>query len=183
MLDLEEEKKILNRFKKGDSEAFGKLYDVYAPKIYRFARLKVNSQETAQDLTSEAFLKVLRYLQEERKIKERFQSLLYKITRNLIIDFYRRRSNREILVEDNLQEFSGLKNDETGETLAVKREEIGEIKKALVRIHSNYQDIIVWYYLDELSIAEIADVLEKSEGAVRVLIHRALKALRQELPN
>jgi RNA polymerase sigma-70 factor (ECF subfamily) len=98
MLVLEQEKDILKKIKKGDKEAFGELYDFYAPKIYRFVRLKVDSQETAQDLTSEAFLKIWQHIQDQRKIRERFQSLLYKIARNLVIDFYRARSVREILI-------------------------------------------------------------------------------------
>ena len=103
MLAVEQEKEILKRIKNGENEAFGELYDFYAPKIYRFVRLKVDSQENAQDLTSETFLRTWKYLQKQRKIRKRFQSLLYKVARNLVIDFYRSRSTREILIEDNLE--------------------------------------------------------------------------------
>ena len=178
MIALEQEKEILKRIKKGDNEAFGELYDFYAPRVYRFVRLKVDSQETAQDLTSETFLRIWQHLQKQRKIRERFQSLLYKIARNLIIDFYRTKSVREILVEDNLEEFFGIEEGRVVEELVFRQEEISEVRKALLKINPTYQDVIVWYYLDELSVSEIAEILEKNEGAVRVLIHRALKALR-----
>jgi len=178
MIELEQEKEILKRVHSGESEAFGELYDVYAPKIYRFVRLKVDSQETAQDLTSEAFLKMWKFLQEQKKIRERFQALLYKIVRNLIIDFYRSKSTREILIEDTMEEFAHIEDDKSADDLVIKQEEFTEVKKSLLQIHPNYQDIIVWYYVDELSISEIADILEKNEGAVRVLIHRAVKSLR-----
>lgn len=178
MVVIEQEKEILKKIKNGDNEAFGELYDFYAPRLYRFVRLKVDSQETAQDLTSEAFLKIWQYLQEQKKIRERFQALLYKIARNLVIDFYRTRSVREILIEDNLEEFSGIEDEETSEDLVLRQEEMAEAKKALVQINPNYQDVIFWYYIDELPIVDIAEILNKSEGAVRVLIHRAVKALR-----
>ena len=178
MVVIEQEKEILKKIKNGDNEAFGELYDFYAPRVYRFVRLKVDSQETAQDVTSEAFLKIWQYLQEQRKIRERFQALLYKIARNLVIDFYRSRSIQEILIEDNLEEFSEVEDEETSDKLVIRQEEMVEVKKALIRIHPNYQDVIVWYYLDELTIPEIAEILEKNEGTVRVLIHRAIKSLR-----
>ena len=178
MVVIEQEKEILKKIKNGDNEAFGELYDFYAPRVYRFVRLKVDSQETAQDLTSEAFLKIWQYLQEQRKIRERFQALLYKIARNLVIDFYRSKSIREILLEDNLEEFSEAEDKETSDKLVIRQEEMVEVKKALIQVHPNYQDVIVWYYLDELTIPEIAEILEKNEGTVRVLIHRAVKSLR-----
>lgn len=178
MLVLEQEKEILKKIKKGDNEAFGELYDFYAPKVYRFVRLKVDSQETAQDLTSEAFLKIWQYLSEQRKIRERFQSLLYRIARNLIIDFYRSRSMREILLEDSLEELSEIEDENTSDELVLRQEEMKKVRRAIVQIHPNYQDVVVWYYIDELSISEIAEILEKNQGTVRVLIHRAVKALR-----
>lgn len=178
MIVIEQEKEILKKIKNGDNEAFGELYDFYAPRVYRFVRLKVDSQETAQDLTSEAFLKIWQYLQEQRKIRERFQALLYKIARNLVIDFYRTKSVREILIEDSLEELSGAEDEETSDVLVLRQEEMAEIKKALIQINPNYQDVIFWYYIDELPIIDIAEILNKNEGAVRVLIHRAVKALR-----
>lgn len=178
MIEIEQEKKILKRIHNGEGEAFGELYDIYAPKIYRFTRLKVDSQETAQDLTSEAFLKMWKFLQEQKKIRERFQALLYKIVRNLIVDFYRSKSTREILVEDTMEELGHIEDDKSADDLVIRREEFAEVKKSLIQIHSNYQDVIVWYYIDELSISEIASILDKNEGTVRVLIHRAIKSLR-----
>ncbi len=178
MVVLEQEKQILKRIKKGENEAFGELYDFYAPKVYRFVRLKVDCQETAQDLTSEAFLKIWEYLQEQKRIRERFRSLLYKIARNLVIDFYRAKSNREILM-DELEELSHIEDDQRSDDLALRREDMKEIKQGLVKIKSNYQDVIIWYYIEDMPISEIAGILDKREGTVRVLIHRAKEALKE----
>ncbi len=178
MIVLKQEKQILKKIKKGDNEAFGELYDFYAPKVYRFVRLKVDCQETAQDLTSEAFLKIWEYLQEQRRIRERFRSLLYKIARNLVIDFYRAKSNREILI-DELEELSHIEDNQRSDDLTLRREEMKQVKQGLGKIKSNYQDVIIWYYIEDMPISEIADILDKKEGTVRVLIHRAKEALKE----
>jgi len=181
MLAIKQEKEILKRVKNGRNEAFGELYDIYAPKIYRFVRLRVDSQETAQDLTSESFLRIWRHLQKQKKIRERFRSLLYKIARNLVIDFYRSKSVKEILIEDNLEEVSSIEDNGRSNDLALRREDVREVRRALIQINPNYQDVISWYYLDELSVFEIAEILEKKEGTVRVLIHRALESLKKAM--
>ncbi len=181
MLTKQQEKNILRSIKKGNNEAFGKLYDIYAPKVYRFVRLKVDTQENAQDLTSEAFLRIWKHVQEKRRIKKKFQALLYKIARNLVIDFYRNRAVREITIEQELEDIVRTEDDNRADDLALKKEDIKQAKNALNKIKSNYQDVIVWYYIEDMEISEIADILDKREGTVRVLIHRAVNSLREEI--
>jgi len=176
---IDKEKELLSRMSSGDKEAFGQLYDFYAPKIFRFVRLKVGSQAMAEDLTSESFLRIWEYLQrEEKEIEESFQALLYKIARNLVADFYKRKSSQEVLLDDNFKDF--LLNQPAKDEIASK-EQVDEVRKALLVIKEDYQNVIIWYYIDELSVPEIAKIMDKSQGAIRVLIHRALKALKQHL--
>ena len=182
MADLEtinKERELLSRAVSGDKEAFGQLYDFYAPRIFRFIRLKVGSQTLAEDLSSESFLRIWEYLQEgEREIEESFQALLYKIARNLIVDYYKRKSSQEILMDDDFKEFleSQLISDDTR-----INEDTEAVHRALVNIKEEYQDVIIWYYIDELSVPQIAKIMSKSQGAIRVLIHRGLKALKDHL--
>ncbi len=176
---IDKEKELLSRAVSGDKDAFGQLYDFYAPKIFRFIRLKVGSQALAEDLSSESFLRIWEYLQqEEKEIEESFQALLYKIARNLIIDYYKRKSSQEILMDDDFREF--LERDLVSDDRSA-REEAEEIHRALLKIKEEYQDVVIWYYIDELSVPEIAKMMGKSQGAVRVLIHRGLKALKEHL--
>jgi RNA polymerase sigma-70 factor (ECF subfamily) len=65
----------------------------------------------------------------------------------------------------------------------IRKEELKEARMALAQIHPSYQDIIVWHYIDELSITEISEILDKNEGTVRVLIHRAVKSLKRVMEN
>lgn len=173
---IDREKELLLKVASGDKEAFGQLYDFYAPKIFRFVRLKVGSQVLAEDLTSESFLRIWEYLKkEEKEIEESFQALLYKIARNLLVDHYKRKSSQEILLDDDFKDFL-LKQPARDEIRS--KESAEEIHKALVQVKDEYQNVIIWYYIDELSVPEIAKIMDKSQGAIRVLIHRALKALK-----
>jgi len=156
---------------------FSKIYDRYIDKIYRFIFLKVNSQEIAQDLTSETFLRGWESFKNGNKI-ENPQAFLYKIARNLVTDHYREKGRAQVVSAEyvpivdprqNLEEKSLLNSD------------IDNVKMALASLPEEYQDVIIWHYLDDLSIPEIAKMLDKSEGAVRVMLHRALKVLRNGL--
>lgn len=177
---IDKEKELLSRITLGDKEAFGELYDFYAPRVFRFIRLKVGSNSLAEDLSSESFLRIWEYLQKESaEIEESFQALLYKIARNLISDFYKRKSSsREILMDENFQEF--FENQPARDEIASK-EEAEYIHRALMDIKEEYQNVIIWYYIDGLSVPEIAKLMDKSQGAIRVLIHRALKSLKKHL--
>jgi len=175
---IDRERELVSRVVSGDKEAFGELYDIYAPKIFRFIRLKVGSQVLAEDLSSESFLRIWEYFaSEEREVEESFQALLYKIARNLITDYYRRKSSQEILIDDDFNIF--LENQlATGETF---KDDAEGVHRALINIKEEYQNVIIWYYIDELPVHEIAKMMDKSEGAIRVLIHRALKSLKDAL--
>ena len=157
---------------------FSKIYDNYIDRIYRFIFLKVSSEEIAQDLCSETFMKGWLAFQKNQGSEQEIQNIqafLYKIARNLITDHYREKGRTEIVPveatpivdpEGNLEEKAMMKSD------------IDNIRTALVNLKEEYQNMIIWYYLDDLPISEIAKISEKSEGAVRVQLHRALEALR-----
>ena len=176
---IDKEKELLLKVADGDKEAFGQLYDFYAPKIFRFIRLKVRSQPIAEDLSSESFLRIWEYLQEEGKeIEKSFQALLYKIARNLIVDFYKRKSSQELFINDDFKNFLAK---QPGKDQISLKEETEEIYASLVKIKEEYQTVLIWYYIDELPVPEIAEIMGKSQGAIRVLIHRALRSLKKHL--
>lgn len=157
---------------------FSKIYDKNVDKIYRFVFLKVSSPERAEDITSKVFLRGWEAFQnEERKIKNP-PAFLYKIARNLVIDFYRERDKAQIISTENLQ----MADSGQGlEEKAILNSDIEMVRNGLKNIKDEYQEVVVWYYLEGLSTKEIAKILDKSPGAVRVTVHRALKALKKEI--
>ena len=188
---------------------FSKIYDKYIDKIYRFVFLKVNSQEIAEDITSEVFLKGWNAFKNRKSWFSKFfssqtlqtenqraknnenpeqiknpQAFLYQIARNLVIDHYRSKSRKNtISIDFQEQEYNKEIEDQRNdlEKIVFLSLEIEQIRNDLANIRQDYQDVIIWHYLDDLSVQEIAEILNKSEQAVRVMLHRALKALKQQL--
>src|SRR3990167_3587779 len=93
------EKLLLLRLRKKDPEAFAQLYDLYVTPIYRFIYFKVPTIQDTEDLTSEVFLKAWQYITDREEAIENLRSLLYKIARNLVVDFYRRRTQTELVAD------------------------------------------------------------------------------------
>ncbi len=156
---------------------FSSIYDKYVNKIYRFIFIKVSSQEIAEDLCSETFLRGWQVFKERRDI-ENPPAFLYQIARNLVIDHYREKGKVKIVSA----EYSRIIDPKTDlEGKAILSSDLDNIRTALVGLKEEYQDVIIWHYLDDLSVPEIAKILDKSEGAVRVSLHRALKTLKNKL--
>ncbi len=164
-------------------EKFGKIYDSHNAKIYRFIYLKVSSQEIAEDLASEAFTRVWQALVSQgetlrEKQIENIQAYLYQIARNLIADHYKAKNVKTIAVEEIIEMADS--KDPT-EKKAVVSMEMTRVHKALLTLNGDYQDLVIWRYLDELSFSEIAQITGKTEDNVRVGVHRALQALKARL--
>src|SRR3989338_645253 len=88
-----QEKLLLFKLRVGhDPEAYGKLYDLYVSRIYRFIYFKIPTAEEAQDITSEVFLKLWEYIREGKAVRS-VGPLLFQIARNAIVDFYRKRAS------------------------------------------------------------------------------------------
>lgn len=156
---------------------FSAIYDQHIDKIYRFVFLKVSSKEVAEDLTSETFLRGWKAFKNPQDI-ENPSAFLYKIARNLIIDHYRQNDQKKTVPIDNVNVIDNALNLEEK---AVLSSELDIIRVALTALKDDYQSVVVWRYLDDLSIPEIAKMLQKSEGATRVTLHRALKELKKHL--
>jgi RNA polymerase sigma-70 factor (ECF subfamily) len=157
---------------------YSDIYDKYIKKIYRFVFLKVKSQEIAQDLSSEVFVRGWQAFKEQGKKIENIQAFLYQIARNLLADHYRQTAKVRFVSADYT---TVVDPSQTIEQKAFIGSDLERIKAALANINETYREVIVWYYLEELKVPEIAKLTGKSEPAVRVVIHRALEALRGEL--
>ncbi len=155
---------------------FSKIFDKYIDKIYRFIFLKVSSREIAQDLCSETFLRGWQTFQ-AKKI-DNPQAFLYQIARNLVIDHYREKGKVQIISPEYVPINDPSQNLEEKAMLI---SDINTIRLALANLKDDYQNVIVWHYLDDLPISETAKLLGRTEEATRVLLHRALKTLREEL--
>ena len=159
---------------------YSEVYDKYVKKIYRFVLLKVNSAEIAEDLTSEVFMRGWQSFKGQGPDKiDNLQAFLYQIARNLLADHYRQETKAQLVSVEYAPLLPDARQDL--EEMSFIQSDMERVKAALVNINDDYREVIVWYYLDELKVPEIAKILDKSEPTVRVLIHRALHALKDEL--
>jgi len=156
---------------------FSEVYDQYIEQIYRFVFLKVSSEEIAEDLTSEVFTRAWESMKGGADIKN-CRAFLYQIARNKVIDHYREKGKNQVVSA----EFEPIIDPrENLEERAILNSDLEVVKKAITNLKDDYQNVIIWHYLDDLPIPEVSKILDKSEDATRVLLHRALKSLKDEL--
>lgn len=165
---------------KSQEKQFEKIYDSYIDRIYRFVFLKMDSEESAQDVTAQVFTKGWRKFKSGARIKN-MSAYLYQIARAEVSNYYRGSRKYQIISIESVQVL-----DMGGTTTAVEAKhqmtsDIAMVKKVLNQLDGNSQNVLIWRYLDNYSNKEIAEMLGKSEGAVRVMIHRALTQLREKM--
>ena len=175
---LDGEDKIVQSAVRGEASAFGLLYDYYQPRIYRFVFIRVGQREEAEDLTHQVFLKAWQNISSYKSLGFPFSSWLYQIARNQVIDFYRTNKN-EARLEDMDQEL--FVKPATVELVADQRFEIERVGNAIRALKPEYQDVIIMRFVEELTPREVAKAIGKSEGAIKLIQHRALKELRSFL--
>ena len=159
---------------------FGQIYDQSIDRIYRFVYIKVNSREIAEDITSQTFTKVWKVFETAYGSDSPIdnpQAFCYRTARNLVIDYYKTKEKDKVIPLESIQL---VDNDSKSiEEMAIINSDMDMVMKGIRLLRDDYQDVIIWRYLDELSISEIAKLLDKSEDATRVMIHRAMSTLRQ----
>jgi len=165
-----------------EQQKFGKIYDHYVESIYRFIFIKVNSQAIAEDLTSEVFLKSWQAFQHKEKPRiKNPRAFLYVTARHLVIDFYRTKKQKQTVSIEDSREIEDI-----GERLEEKesiRSDVALIYDRLKGLNQDYQNVIILRFVEDLSIKEISEILDKSRGATRVLLHRAMGQLKEQMNN
>lgn len=173
---LEGEQNYIKQAKQGNQEAFAELYRHYLPKIYRFVFLKVNNKAEAEDLTHEVFLNTWQNLESYTPTQFPFSSWLYRIARNEVIDFYRtdKKNIRLDLIDEDFLKMPETENQNLDSTLGLEK-----IKNLIQFLRPEQQDVLIMRFIEDFSHKEIADALNKSEGAIRLLQHRAINELKK----
>lgn len=175
------ERKIYSRLKQKDKDAFIEVYDLFVDKLYRFVYFKVGNKEEAEDLVSQSFLKAWNHILENKVSDEKtLKALIYRIARNAVIDHYRKAANQNETFLSDSDECEQIADDSAEGMIGEIDSSFDrrEIEKKLLQIKDEYREIIILKFIEDFSVGEIAEILDKPKGAVRVLAHRALKALR-----
>lgn len=172
---LDNEEKLISRAKEGDSSSFGVLYDHYLSRIYRFIYVKVASREDAEDISHQVFLNAWQNMPRYKSKGFPFSSWLYEIARNQVIDYYRTR--KESVSVDDIDPDS-MSEEAHGETLNTELD-LERVMKKLRTMKSEYQDVLILRFVEDMSLKEVASALNKTEGAIKLLQHRAVSTLKE----
>lgn len=178
-LPVVDDHQLLKSAKDGDTEAFGFLYERYAERVFRFLFAHLDNRLDAEDLTEEVFLRVWRSLPNFREQGVPFLAFIFRIARNALIDHYRRSS--QVKNQVSIEEVSIRDGNPGPGESALSSLEREELRISLEQLREDYRTVLVLRFLSELSPEETAQVMGRSTGAVRVLQHRALLALREML--
>lgn len=170
-------KSTIARAKAGDEAALGALYEAYKSKIQRFLYYRVGDRQAAEDLTTEVFLRMLEHLEGYRMQGTPFQAWLFQIARNLAVDYFRKQNVRNHLSLEPTMPANG----DSPDTVAARSLTNDRLRRALQQLTEGQSDVIVLRFIAGMSIAEVAETLEKSESAVKSLQARGLDALHNRL--
>lgn len=169
--------KLVERCQSGDQDAFGQIYEHYVDSIYRYVYFKVDESD-AEDLTETIFVKVWENVR-QYKIQSgaQFSSWLFRIAHNVVVDHYRMNHSIEALVDD----YQDNRIEHNPIHIANGSLDSEILKNAIGQLKGVYQQVLILKYMNNLSNKEIADSMKKSEGSLRILQYRALRALRKIL--
>jgi RNA polymerase sigma-70 factor (ECF subfamily) len=161
----------------GNVDAIEALYDRHRPSIFRYVWSRVGDRHAAEDLTSDVFVRMVTALPDYRSTGQPFRAWLYRIAHNLLVDHYRRENKHVAVSLDTIEERDAGGEDPVSFT--ERRLNAERVQHALSQLDPAHREIVVLRFLCELSLQEVAQVLGKTEAAVKSLQHRSLTALRQ----
>ncbi len=174
-----DEAALVRRAINGDADAFGALYLQHLDAIYRYVRFRIGNAHDAEDLTEQIFLKAWEALPRYRQRGLPFASWLYRIAHNKVID-YQRRSSNEVLTDMSVT--ADMTSPESGVLeQIIQAGEIEALSSAIRQLPPEQQQVIVLRFIEGLDHTQVARIIDKSEGACRVIQHRALAALNRLL--
>ena len=174
---VKEEELVARRLKKLDPETWSRLYEEYFPRIYRYVVLRVTDRMEAEDLTEQVFLNALEAGPSFRWRGAPVSSWLFRIARNKVIDYKRTdKSKKNLPLYENI-----VSDDENPEKAAERNSDVRQLIQAVSQLTRAQRDVIELRFAGGLSVAEVARILGKSQGAVKVMQHSAIVSLRAKL--
>jgi RNA polymerase sigma-70 factor (ECF subfamily) len=178
MDNTDQNERLLIERAKADRQAFGELYELHVDRIYNYIYYRTGNSGDAEDLTARVFFRAIRHIgnYEDRGVP--FSAWLYQIARNLLANWYRDQGRRKMIP---LERIAQQQSPENPELAAERQEDNQALLLAIRRLPPDRQELLILKYVERLSNAEIGQILERSEGAIKSLYHRTLLSLRDDL--
>jgi len=151
------------------------LYDQEMPKVYRHVASRVSTRASAEDITSEAFMRTWDYLRQGGTIAN-LRAFVYRVADNLVIDYYRSKKRTEVPLDD----LPDTRADR-GEHDTMLNADVALLQVHLSGLPPDYAAILTHRFVEDMDVKDIARVTGKTSAHVYVIIHRAIKLLRKKL--
>ncbi len=164
---------------KDDAEAFGELYARYVKKMYSYIFHRTGNTQDAEDLTAKVFIRAYSHIGNYVDRGAPFQAWLYRIAHNLVANWHRDQARRKIIALDDYVAHS--LQSEAPERLAEDVEERDQLMESVRRLPEERQQLLLLKFIEQLSNAEIGEIMGRTEGAIKSLYHRTLLALRDDM--
>ena len=170
---------VLARASQRDRDAFGELYAHYIDRIFNYVYYRTGNTHDAEDITARVFQRAMNHIHNYTDRGVPFSAWLYRIAHNLVANWHRDRSRKqEIPITD--MPVLPAKGDHP-ETKLVRTEEQDALLKLIRKLPPERQQLLILKFVEDLSNAEIGQIMGRSEGAIKSLYHRTLLALRDQI--
>jgi RNA polymerase sigma-70 factor (ECF subfamily) len=177
-LASQDEEILVRRAQQKDTEAFARLYEAYFDKIYRYLALRIRNDYEAEDLTQQVFMKVMKSISSYKITGVPFSSWLYRIAHNQLVDFLRQKNKKATVTIEGLP-IRDTRDDP--QYMMEKQVDIDELQRAVGQLTAAQQEVLALRFTGELSIAQCAEIMGRSQGAIKALQHSAVLALRKAM--
>lgn len=164
---------------KTDKEAFGQLYERYVDRIYKYVYYRTGNVADAEDLTAKIFVRALQHIGRYEDKGVPFSAWLYRIAHNLVANWHRDHSRRQIISIDDIAHWHISGESPEFATQLIQDKEL--LLEAIQRLPADRQELLILKFVERLPNAEIGEIMGRSEGAIKSLYHRTLLALREDL--
>jgi RNA polymerase sigma-70 factor, ECF subfamily len=164
--------------KAGDKAAIASIYQTYFEPIYQFVRLRVGDAATAEDLTSEVFIKFIKALRGNAAPHSSLRAWIFRVARNAIYDHYGREAE---LPSETLEQWIPSDSDTNPEVQAIQALSVERARRAIRQLAPAQQEVLMLRFDQQLSLQETADIMGKNVNAIKALQFRAVTSLRQLL--
>ena len=174
---MPDEEGLVRQAKQHDQEAFAQLYEEYFDKIYRYVALRIGDRMEAEDITQQVFLNAIKAISSFKWKGVPFSAWLFRIAHNQVVDYLRKKAKR---VTAALGE-SPVIEDSDPQLMFEHKSDIEQLMSAMKKLTPAQQEVISLRFAGEMSIAQVAKAMGRSEGAIKALQHSAIVALRKTL--
>ncbi len=176
--DKKIDERLLIEQAKHDKEAFGELYALYVDKIYSYVYYRTGNNQDAEDLTARVFFRAIQHIGNYKDQGVPFSAWLYRIAHNLLANWYRDQSRRQMVSLDSIAQWQVEDSPELATELLEDQE---ALLAAIQRLPADRQELLILKYVDRMPNANIGEIMGRSEGAIKSLYHRTLLSLRDDL--